>query len=175
MCWNRVQRRHSEDSMDFKELDSFYMCNKGKGVLLPVYKRPWNKRNTNVTSRATKPALSALFIRTRTWFALHSHGLCFKCWKWPCIIFHSRGKLLTKTCQLHGNSQLFNAANWGDGASEICFRSVPVRMKRQTNLKFPSLQRLSTHWFEHFDNPSLVLFQGKSSWLALPNIFWRWC
>lgn len=115
------------------------MCNKGKGVRLPVYQKAVEQ--TKHKCDISKPVRSAPFIRARTWFALHSHPLCFKCWKWACIIVHSRGKLLTKTCRLHGNSQLFNAANWGDGASEICFRSVQVKMKRWANLKFPSLQR----------------------------------
>lgn len=148
---------------------------KGRECVSQCIKRPWNKPNANVTSRAAKPALSAPFIPTRTWFALHGHGLCFKCWKWPCIIFHSPGKLLTKTCQLHGNSQMFNAANWGHGASEKCFRSLPVKMKSWTNPKFPSLQRLSTQWLEDFDYPCLVVFRGKTCWLAWLNVFWRWC
>lgn len=47
------------------------------------------------------------------------------------------GTLLTKTRQLHGNLQLFDAAVWSDGGMKKCFWSVPVRMKLH-KFKFPS-------------------------------------
>lgn len=65
MCWNRVQHRHSEDSMDYKELDSFYMCNKGRGVRLPVYQEAVER---------TKHKCDISGHKASTFCTLHSHA-----------------------------------------------------------------------------------------------------
>lgn len=95
----------------------------------------WNKRSANVTSPTTMPAVTFCA-------PLYAHMLCFtqsrfmfKCWKWVLYYLPQLRKLLTKTCQLHGNLEIFKVANRYYGAWKICFQSVPTKMKKNYESK----------------------------------------
>lgn len=126
--WNKVQH-HSDDSLDLKELHFVYVCKEWKGVCLTVYQKALEqtKRKCDI-SGSQASTFCTLYSHVHMVWVTQSRFM-FKVLKVALHYLPQPETLLTKTCQLHGNLQLFDAAIWGDGASKICFRMVTVEMK----------------------------------------------